>query len=187
MLSQISSDPQLWIVQKMRSSRPVSPVIASREKSGAVKWVLRRATSDLSWCAGRYNIQQGRARIVFSLLLVSPNHSLHAPCLSNKTNGFGAESPGHCQSKDRWCSRLDGHLLGICYQGFGVCFFFYIGGINLYLLTVISWGALFFIDTSVLFSNVIILHCIVCHSEMMKLGFWCRGIPPKLEIKVKIT
>lgn len=65
---------------------------------------------------------QHAVHAVFFLLLVSPGHSLCTPYLSNKINGFGAESTGHCQSKDRWISRLNGRLLGICFRG--VMFFF---------------------------------------------------------------
>lgn len=128
--------------------------------------MLRRATSDLPWRARQYSMQYAPCPAVFFLLLVSSGHSLHTPYLSNKANVFGVESTGHCQSKDRWLSRQEGHLLGICFKGgFFVCLF-HIGGRNLCLLTVVSWGTLFFIDTSVLSFDVIILQCIVCHSEM---------------------
>lgn len=85
--------------------------------------MLRRATSDLPWCAWQCSMQYALCPAVFFLLLVSPGHSLHTPYLSDKTNVFGAESTGHCQSKNRWLSRLDRHLLGISFRG-GLLFFF---------------------------------------------------------------
>lgn len=75
--------------------------------------MLRRATSEWPQCAWQHSMQYALCPAVVFLLVVSPGHSLHTPYLSNKTNVFSAESTGHCQSKDRWLSRLDGHLLGI--------------------------------------------------------------------------
>lgn len=58
-----------------------------------------------------------------ALLSGPPGRSVHTPHLSSKTNAFGAESTGHCQSKDGWLSRMDGHHLGICFRGWGRGFF----------------------------------------------------------------
>lgn len=62
------------------------------------------------------------------------------------------------------------------FWGFVLGVVFPIGGRNLFLLTVISWGTLSFIDTSALSFELITPHCIVRHSEM-KLGSWCREMP----------
>jgi len=56
-LSLFFSVPALWILQKPRSSRPVSPMTACGENTGGVKRVLRRAAPDLPRRARRCGVR----------------------------------------------------------------------------------------------------------------------------------
>lgn len=145
-------------------SRPESPITSSGENLQE----LRRAAAELPWCA-----QQCSKQHVPSLAAsLPPLVSLYILCTCQIKQMFEmlralvtatAEINGFPGRTDTFW----GFVLGVVFP---------IGGRNLFLLTVISWGTLSFIDTSVFSFELITPHCIVCHTEM-KLGFWCRGMP----------
>jgi len=99
----------LILLKKKYISRPESPITSSVENLQE----LRRAAAQLPLCA-----QQCCKQDVPSLAAsLPPLVCLYIVCTCQIKQMLEVLSVGHCRSWDKWLSRQDRHLLGICFRG----------------------------------------------------------------------